>query len=127
MGSYAYAACRKHLQRDAASRAQRGREATREVAAAGHVLRAMPLGLRGEVRVAGTGNAPQLIVVAAARIGVLDDARERRAAGLTGRVQAGKEAHGIGFLARGCPAGATGRAASHEASKGLLVNGKAGR
>ena len=102
------------LQGDAAGNAQRRREAAREVAAAGDVMVVAIANIGGVVGMSGSGHAAKPLVVLAARVRVLDDGRQRRAARVAVD-EAGEDARSVG-LATGrrrvgaprCPAGEKG-------------------
>ena len=114
------------LEGDAARHAQRGGETAREVAAAGDVLRPVPLGPGREVGVSRARDGEDVVVVLRAGVGVLDDRRERCAAGLAARVEAGDDPGGVGLLARGPPGVSAGRAAGDEGGERVEVDGHAG-
>ena len=98
------------LQGDAARDAQRGGEAAREVAAARDVVVVAVANKGRVIGVAGARHAAQVVVVLAAGVGVLDDGREGRAAGVAVD-EAREDARAVGLAAGGRGVGAAGRAA----------------
>ena len=115
----------ERLQGDAARNAERGGETSGEVAAPGDVLM---VAIADEGRVVGvsrTGLAPELRVVLRAHVGVLDDGRERGAAGVTVN-DAGDEAGGVRLPSRRRGVGSAGGATGEEGREPLLVDRKPG-
>ncbi len=110
---------------DAACDADRGGQASREMSAAGDIMGVAVLHARGIVRMARTRDAPKLIVIARARVGVAND----RGDGGSVRVavgDAGDELRDITLFARRRRVGASGRASGHEGVEFLNVYGDAG-
>ena len=121
MGSNAYASAGQNLQRNATGRTDGGGQAPREVPTAGNVLVPMPLGLGGKVCMPWSGHVEHVIIVAGARVGVLDDDGKRRATGLAPLVEAGDDVGQVCLLARSRPACLPGGTSAHERTKGTHV------
>ena len=125
VGGDANAARGEQLQGDAAGGADGCREPTREVPASRHILVSVPLGMGREVRMARPGRVEDVVVVARAGVGVLDDDGERGPAGLTALVEAGKDVWLVGLLAGRRPICLARGASRHEGTQLVEIGGKA--
>jgi hypothetical protein len=125
VGANAHPACRERLEGNAASDAQGCGEPPGEVPASGNILVAVPLLPCGEVGVARTRHLEEVVVVARACVGVLDDGGKGSPACGAVDVQAAYDAGAVLLAAGRGPAALAGRATCHEGSKGVLVNNDA--
>ena len=125
MRVHPHPARRQTLQRDGARRAERRGQAAGKLAAAADIVVSAEANVGRVIGVRGTDNAPQGLVVAAARVRVADEDAQRRAAGHAVR-QPGDNLRRIRLAPRGGQRPLSGRAARQKRAQPLRIDAQPG-